>query len=485
MSTKMVDLKDRETTKKHQTSARGAYEQSKSTSTRRVSELQGLVAPSSVPNRVDAAALQHTVGNRTTASIIHRNSNPGQSSATSDVQRWAYCTPPRLSAQDCPPREPGERKRAQSGPMSFRSIQDNASGEGGFLVVNFDIGSHAIKSSLLADTAWKQFVKELAADGSQWKLLGFSDCEGSEGANQKLRQDRAAAVMRILPRKVRSQIVSLEGAPKDDCITENWNAADRTFNRSVAFIRISRNVRMDSEVLEARKRRSIQPAEQDLLERLENLAYAAQTEASHSSSVREGMQADRFTTAALGFKRVLKQRLEALYEGQPLPRDLRFVVAALMLWSKDPGNQWGEGSWDSNDLVMSAKEYATVPASQYKCNAYVSEVAYRSFQVVHKVYASDQQKGQYFPFRAKDWGDPNRKIPHFAVVTSPKLGDVWSNGSHTGIYLGNYGGLPLYVSARDDGDGVWGLESEIQKAHGIQIKVLEPGGVYRRYTTAE
>jgi len=369
--------------------------------------------------------------------------------------------------------------------MSFRTVQDNTSGEGGFLVVNFDIGSNAIKPSLLSDTAWKQFIKEITANGSQWKLLGFTDCEGSEGVNQKLRQERAEAVFRILPRKVRAQIISLEGAPKYDCLTENWNASERTFNRSVAFIRVSRNVKMESETLQARKRRSIQPEEQNLLDRLEKLAYAAQSEASHSSSVRTGMQADSFTNASLSFKRALKQRLESLYEGQPLPRDLKFVMAAMMLWSKDPGNQWGEGSWDSNDLVMSAKEYATVPASQYKCNAYVSEVAYRSFEVVHKVYKSDEQKGRYFPFRAKDWGDLNRKIPHFWVVTSPKLGDVWSNGSHTGIYLGTYEGQRLYISARDDGNGAWGLESEIQKKHGIQIKVLEPGGVYRRYTTFE
>ena len=152
-----------------------------------------------------------------------------------------------------------------------------------------------------------------------------------------------------------------------------------------------------------------------------------------------------------------------------------------MLWSKDPGNQWGEGIWDSEDLVMSAADYATVPEGQYKCNAYVAEVAYRSFGTVQRVYKSEEQHGRYFPYRAKDWGDTSKAIPLFPVVTSPQMGDVWSNGSHTGIYLGTYAGHRLYISARDTGSGVWGLRSEIQKEHGIQIKELEAGGVYRRY----
>jgi outer membrane protein OmpA-like peptidoglycan-associated protein len=482
---KTVDIESQEAFRKHDVSRRDAQEQSKAVQALDLMALQRIAAPAGRLGTPDVAALQQVAGNQTTTRFIQARLNSQQTPAISDVQRWAYCTPPRMSAQDCPPREPGEKKKAHSGPMSFRSVEDNTSGEGGFLVVNFDIGSTVVKPSLYADTAWKQFIKETAADGSQWKLLGFTDCEGPEGVNQKLRQDRTAAVLRILPRKVRAQIVAQEGAPKDDCVTENWNASDRTFNRSVAFIRVKRNVKMESEVLEARKRRAVQSDEQDMLARLETLAYAAQSEASNSSSVRTGWQADSFTKATLSFKRVLKQRLESLYEGQPLPRDLKFVMAALMLWKQDPGDQWGEGYWDSKDLVMSAREYATVPASQYKCNAYVSELAYRSFQVVHRAYESDEQKGRYFPFRAKDWGDANKRIPHFQVITTPKIGDVWSNGSHTGIYLGTYEGQRLYISARDDGSGVWGLQSEVQKEHGIQIKVLEAGGVYRRYTTAQ
>ena len=46
--------------------------------------------------------------------------------------------------------------------------------------------------------------------------------------------------------------------------------------------------------------------------------------------------------------------------------------------------------------------------------------------------------------------------------------------------LGAYGGKTLYISARDDGDGVFAL-NKLQHEHGIQIKFFS-GGIFRRYT---
>jgi hypothetical protein len=228
--------------------------------------------------------------------------------------------------------------------------------------------------------------------------------------------------------------------------------------------------------------REVTRTEQGVLDRLERLARAAQAEVSRLPSVRLIWKGESFATAVLGFKRALRGRLDAVQEGQPLPDDVRFVMQALMLWSTDPGNQWGEGSWDSNDLDLTAADYATVPASQNKCSAYVAEVVSQTFNVLHRVYASQQEPGKFFPYRARDWGNPIQRIPNFPVVMAPQMGDVWSNRSHVGIYLGTYDKRRLYVSARDDGDGVFGLQSEIQREHGVQIKVLPEGGVYRRYT---
>ncbi len=208
-----------------------------------------------------------------------------------------------------------------------------------------------------------------------------------------------------------------------------------------------------------------------LLEKLKRLGKKAK---------KEGTSGANFKKAIDVFRKTLKNRVDAAKADQPLPPDIQLVMKALILWSKDPGNQWGEGTWDSKDLIMSAPDYATVPASQYKCNAYVAEVIYQAVNVVHRAYKSEEQKGKYFPYRAQEWGNSKKTIPHFVVVSKPQIGDIWSIGSHIGIYLGKYAGKGLYISARDDGSGVFSLEKE-QKKHGIQIKYVKSGGVYRRY----
>lgn len=217
--------------------------------------------------------------------------------------------------------------------------------------------------------------------------------------------------------------------------------------------------------------RGILIGEQRLLDRLAQLGVAAKTEPGGAE----------FQKVVDAFRKTLTSQIDALNADQELPKDVDLVMKALMLWSQDPGNKWGEGSWDSNDLVMTAADYVTVPASQYKCNAFVAEAIYQSLRLVFLVHEAAQARGQYFPYQAREWGDTAQVIPKFAVVQAPKMGDVWSNGTHTGIYLGEYEGKKLYISARDDGKGVFALD-KVQKEHGVQIKYLADGGVYRRYT---
>ncbi|HEX5978723.1 MAG TPA: hypothetical protein VFY68_15685, partial [Nitrososphaeraceae archaeon] len=167
-----------------------------------------------------------------------------------------------------------------------------------------------------------------------------------------------------------------------------------------------------------------------------------------------------FHNAVIGFSDNLKRQvLDSVRYSEPMPIPLKITLESLRLWINDPGDQWGEGSWDSNDLDMSATCYVTVPASQYKCNAYVAEAIFLATGVTFPVYESEEEPGKYFPYRAKDWGDTKKTIPHFVIVNNPQMGDVWSNGSHNGIYLGEYNGVKLYISARDDGEGVYGLDS--------------------------
>ena len=169
------------------------------------------------------------------------------------LQRWADCKPPRLSLEDCPPRQSGEVQRARSGSMVFLpNLKVPATGEEGVLITNFDIGSAAIKPNHHETLYWKQFLKKIEGNRSQWKILGFTDCQGSESLNEKLRKDRAEAVFGILPPQIKPQIVSRDGAPLHNCVTENNDAAERTFNRSVAFILEKRFADMEPEVVEGK-----------------------------------------------------------------------------------------------------------------------------------------------------------------------------------------------------------------------------------------
>jgi len=213
-----------------------------------------------------------------------------------------------------------------------------------------------------------------------------------------------------------------------------------------------------------------------VLVRLDRLAKIASKEGAE-----EGTTGADFSKAVADFRTALKARMDAVYYDDPLPPDVDIIMKALIVWSRDPGNQWGEGTWDSSDLFMTAHEYATVPASQYKCNAYVAEVIYQSLALVFKHIPAEDSPGHYFPFQAHEWHDSAVVIPHFPVVTTPVMGDVYATETHTGIYLGEYAGKRLYVSARDDAGGVFGLD-EVQKKHGVQIKVVPKPGVYRHYT---
>ncbi|HLL52836.1 MAG TPA: TIGR02594 family protein, partial [Myxococcaceae bacterium] len=199
-----------------------------------------------------------------------------------------------------------------------------------------------------------------------------------------------------------------------------------------------------------------------------------------TASKGEGSKGAAFSTTVQAFAQALKFRLGAATKGKSLPAELDLVMKALVLWVNDPGDKWGEGVWDSDDLKLSASQYATVPASQYKCNAYVAEAIYLSRGTVFLVHESSSEKGKYFPYQAREWGDEKLTIAKWKVVKPGALGDVWSNGTHTGIYLGEYGGKKLYISARDDGSDVFG--TTVQHTHGVQIKYLGDGGVYRRYT---
>lgn len=110
------------------------------------------------------------------------------------------------------------------------------SNEDGIVIGNFDISKPAIKSSLHRTIEWKKYLERITASRSHLKILGFTDCQGDDGRNEALRNERAAAVFNILPAAVQPHVSAYEGAPMHDCVTENDNAADRALNRSAVLI---------------------------------------------------------------------------------------------------------------------------------------------------------------------------------------------------------------------------------------------------------
>ena len=250
----------------------------------------------------------------------------------------------------------------------------------------------------------------------------------------------------------------------------------------------------------------LQPEYQKILDKLQQLASVA-------------YQANpNFADAVRAFSNELELQLKARPDpSSPIPPSpLAITVEALKLWVDDTGNIWGTSD-STTDFNPTAECYATVAGDDSKCNIYVAEVIYRATGVTHQAheeivsrpeclyvtadgcYDVPHSTGKYFPFRAAEWADTSKYISNFGVDNAnPRMGDVWASiteaniifrdVAHAGIYLGEYNGIKLYISARSNGDGVYGLNS-VQHENGIQIKELidpgerEPkGGVYREYT---
>ena len=178
----------------------------------------------------------------------------------------------------------------------------------------------------------------------------------------------------------------------------------------------------------------------------------------------------------------LSERLQGA--GSSLPDYLKITMDALSLWANDPGNLWGRYfSPSAKGTNIGVPEYATAPARQFKCNIFVAKVLYDSLGEVCKAIPSAEEKGKFFPYQASQWGDSGTNIKDWSItIGEPRIGDIWSNGHHVGIFLGNYNDISLYISARDRliPDTV-GSESGVEFKTGINIKQLDPGGVFRRY----
>ncbi|MEP0873559.1 hypothetical protein NDA01_27750 [Trichocoleus desertorum AS-A10] len=127
-----------------------------------------------------------------------------------------------------------------------------------------------------------------------------------------------------------------------------------------------------------------------------------------------------------------------------------------------------------------SKVYADSNSGMPKCNLFVSEVIYSSFCLIHKGKLDIFQKEfpyvnnvpwKWSPPLADEWSNVEVEIERFKVRYKSKnrqIGDIWSHKEHVGVYLGDFYGKRLYISARE---------------LGIEIKFIPNNeeGVYRYY----
>jgi hypothetical protein len=157
-----------------------------------------------------------------------------QSSGRLLLQRFVPCTRARLSLEECPRREPGEVKQSRTMPMIVEYINWP---EKGYLVADFAVGQSRVKPSAFTHKNWPALVRDVSDTSTEWRIIGFADCQGDDALNLSLRKERADAVFGALPLPARERIVDSSAARLIDCITQNDTSIDRTFNRAALITR--------------------------------------------------------------------------------------------------------------------------------------------------------------------------------------------------------------------------------------------------------
>ena len=165
------------------------------------------------------------------------------------ARAWNSCG----AAQDCPQRESGEQGRTASVALEVGALDSPEVGE---IISHFGIGSSSVRG-LASNSTWQNFVRLLESEGSHWEILGFSDCEGSDAENVRLRQHRAGAILRALPSTASAKVDRTAGAPLVDCVAPNDTEVSRSLNRSVVFRRTVTMINFPGETISVRPPRFV------------------------------------------------------------------------------------------------------------------------------------------------------------------------------------------------------------------------------------
>ena len=242
-----------------------------------------------------------------------------QSRGGPTIQRFVPCTRARMSLEECPRREPGEKSASRREPSIVIYI---TSPEVGYLITNFDIGERKLKASAKLEPHWSEMIQTITKPGSKWELLGLSDCHGAEQRNRSLRQQRADAVRAALPPTAAAHIVGAGGASLQDCITDNSTRHHRAWNRAVLITAVEREMNFEPEEVEG-KRPPVQEADtedcdqnqQDALTRALGLAKRMVQAALVAISDESPLLLKYFGKDALGHRFHIKQNFSAISKG--------------------------------------------------------------------------------------------------------------------------------------------------------------------------
>ena len=107
---------------------------------------------------------------------------------------------------------------------------------GRLLIADFGVNRGSVKRSTQSETLLRDWLRRFETDTSyRLRIIGYSDCVGSERSNATLRRRRARMVRRLLGRSARSRVTATGPAPRGAQVpgTDMRNAVGRAQNRAV------------------------------------------------------------------------------------------------------------------------------------------------------------------------------------------------------------------------------------------------------------
>jgi len=136
---------------------------------------------------------------------------------------------------ECPGYEPGE----VSASRTSRGLLDpdvTMLGPGQILIADFGIGWQGVKGSTRMEPLMRSWLRTFESDSSyRLRIFGYSDCSGTNRANEGIRRGRAEQVERILGPGARSRVVMRDMAAVGVYVTGNTVVQNRARNRGVVI----------------------------------------------------------------------------------------------------------------------------------------------------------------------------------------------------------------------------------------------------------